>query len=190
MVSQHVYHETCIIPWLELHGTCPICRKSLAPEQQPDEQRGLAAAANAVANTLSKFRSPSRMFECPTVRLCVCPPQDLFTPMRSPAPARASRPRRPWTRVAPPRLVYTLISESHCFRLQRVRRPAIPTVRRRPARLPVAGRRRPAVIAEREVAELRDRQTAGIGMTMATSITSLTRDPDSARSCVCARACE
>uniref|UniRef100_A0AAG5CN27 RING-type E3 ubiquitin transferase n=1 Tax=Anopheles atroparvus TaxID=41427 RepID=A0AAG5CN27_ANOAO len=29
----HVYHEPCIIPWLELHGTCPICRKSLTPEQ-------------------------------------------------------------------------------------------------------------------------------------------------------------
>ncbi|XP_058056963.1 E3 ubiquitin-protein ligase Iruka isoform X1 [Anopheles bellator] len=28
----HVYHEPCIIPWLELHGTCPICRKSLTPD--------------------------------------------------------------------------------------------------------------------------------------------------------------
>uniref|UniRef100_A0A2M4ABZ6 RING-type E3 ubiquitin transferase n=1 Tax=Anopheles triannulatus TaxID=58253 RepID=A0A2M4ABZ6_9DIPT len=28
----HVYHEPCIIPWLELHGTCPSCRKSLTPE--------------------------------------------------------------------------------------------------------------------------------------------------------------
>uniref|UniRef100_A0A1Q3F5I8 RING-type E3 ubiquitin transferase n=2 Tax=Culex tarsalis TaxID=7177 RepID=A0A1Q3F5I8_CULTA len=54
LTCAHVYHETCIIPWLELHGTCPICRKSLAPEQQPDEQRGLAAAANAVANTLPR----------------------------------------------------------------------------------------------------------------------------------------
>lgn len=53
----HIYHESCIIPWLELHGTCPICRKSLAPEQQPDEQRGLAAAANAVANTLRSLHS-------------------------------------------------------------------------------------------------------------------------------------
>lgn len=53
----HVYHESCIIPWLELHGTCPICRKSLAPEQQPDEQRGLVAAANAVANTLRSLHS-------------------------------------------------------------------------------------------------------------------------------------
>ncbi|XP_041761162.1 E3 ubiquitin-protein ligase Iruka [Anopheles merus] len=29
----HVYHEPCIIPWLELHGTCPICRNSLSPEE-------------------------------------------------------------------------------------------------------------------------------------------------------------
>ncbi|XP_050071942.1 E3 ubiquitin-protein ligase Iruka [Anopheles maculipalpis] len=28
----HVYHDPCIIPWLELHGTCPICRSSLSPE--------------------------------------------------------------------------------------------------------------------------------------------------------------
>ncbi|XP_055635324.1 E3 ubiquitin-protein ligase Iruka-like [Toxorhynchites rutilus septentrionalis] len=53
----HVYHESCIIPWLELHGTCPICRKSLAPEHQSDEHRGLAAAANAVANTLRSLHS-------------------------------------------------------------------------------------------------------------------------------------
>lgn len=57
LTCAHVYHESCIIPWLELHGTCPICRKSLAPEQQPDEQRGLAAAANAVANTLRSLHS-------------------------------------------------------------------------------------------------------------------------------------
>lgn len=25
----HIYHENCIVPWLDLHGTCPICRKSL-----------------------------------------------------------------------------------------------------------------------------------------------------------------
>lgn len=28
----HVYHENCIVPWLDLHGTCPICRKSLQLE--------------------------------------------------------------------------------------------------------------------------------------------------------------
>lgn len=27
---QHIYHEPCIRPWLELHGTCPICRQNLS----------------------------------------------------------------------------------------------------------------------------------------------------------------
>jgi len=33
---EHVYHANCIVPWLELHGTCPICRKTLT-EESADE---------------------------------------------------------------------------------------------------------------------------------------------------------
>ncbi|ESP05429.1 hypothetical protein LOTGIDRAFT_102357 [Lottia gigantea] len=29
---EHHYHPQCIIPWLKLHGTCPICRKDLNGE--------------------------------------------------------------------------------------------------------------------------------------------------------------
>ncbi|XP_067634655.1 E3 ubiquitin-protein ligase Iruka [Eurosta solidaginis] len=29
----HIYHENCIVPWLDLHGTCPICRKSLSLDE-------------------------------------------------------------------------------------------------------------------------------------------------------------
>lgn len=31
---QHVYHEVCIRPWLELHGTCPICRQNLGNNEE------------------------------------------------------------------------------------------------------------------------------------------------------------
>lgn len=33
----HIYHEPCIRPWLELHGTCPICRQNLVNDQSNSE---------------------------------------------------------------------------------------------------------------------------------------------------------
>ncbi|KAJ8892706.1 hypothetical protein PR048_005287, partial [Dryococelus australis] len=44
---EHIYHENCIVPWLQLHGTCPICRKSLNDEEQTD---GQSSPGNSGAN--------------------------------------------------------------------------------------------------------------------------------------------
>ncbi|KAF5304367.1 hypothetical protein FQA39_LY09746 [Lamprigera yunnana] len=42
---QHIYHEPCIRPWLELHGTCPICRQNLSSNDNSND--GNQASGNS-----------------------------------------------------------------------------------------------------------------------------------------------
>ncbi|KAK2702072.1 E3 ubiquitin-protein ligase RNF115-like [Artemia franciscana] len=30
----HLFHSRCVVPWLELNGSCPLCRKTVVEEEK------------------------------------------------------------------------------------------------------------------------------------------------------------
>uniref|UniRef100_A0A023G8N6 RING-type E3 ubiquitin transferase n=1 Tax=Amblyomma triste TaxID=251400 RepID=A0A023G8N6_AMBTT len=61
---QHHFHPDCIVPWLELHGTCPICRKLL--NEEAGSEPGAAGSSSGPSRAAGAGLLPRSQSERPT----------------------------------------------------------------------------------------------------------------------------
>ncbi|CEH15154.1 e3 ubiquitin-protein ligase rnf115 [Ceraceosorus bombacis] len=60
MPCKHLYHSSCLLPWLAKSGTCPVCRISITGETSPSASGEAAAATSTASDATSSAASASR----------------------------------------------------------------------------------------------------------------------------------
>ncbi|KAL9553055.1 hypothetical protein PS6_004153 [Mucor atramentarius] len=65
---EHIFHDECIKPWLKLNSTCPVCRHSVLPDQQEQDNNSNDNNNNAGSNNGPNDNTPSNATQGETNR--------------------------------------------------------------------------------------------------------------------------